>query len=81
MIAQTRPDDQVIGFGYDNAGSLTAVTPPGRPTHRFTLTPVDLLARYDSPAVDGAAATTYTYSLDREAKRLRGRTGRSWNGV
>ena len=41
VTKQTFPDEREVLFGYDANGKLTPLTPPGRPDHRFTHTPVD----------------------------------------
>ena len=50
--------------------NVTGVTPPGRPAHTFTLTPVNLLEQYQPPAIGGPTATSYAYSLDRELAQV-----------
>ncbi len=70
MIGQTLPDQRVIGFGYDGNGNLTSVTPPSRPQHGFTFTPVDLEASYTPPAVTPGGATQYSYNKDRRLTQV-----------
>jgi YD repeat-containing protein len=66
MREQTLPDGRVIGYTYDANGNVKTITPPGRPEHKFSYTPVDLTASYTPPAVAGTGPTTYTYNLDRQ---------------
>lgn len=50
---------------------MTSVTPPGRPAHAFTPTPVDLLASYVPPTVPGSGSTTYAYNRDRQLTQIK----------
>jgi RHS repeat-associated protein len=53
-------------FTWDPESNLSSVTPPGKPTHGMTYTPVNLLATYDPPLAGlSNASTTYTYDADR----------------
>jgi RHS repeat-associated protein len=61
----TFPDGRIVGYSYDAAGNLTGVTSPGGGANHFAYTPVNQIARYDPPAIDGAGATTFTYDADR----------------
>jgi len=71
VVSQRLPDGRLVGYGYDANGNLTIVTPPSRPTHGFTYTPVDLTASYDPPTVaEGATPTGYQYNLDRQLTRI-----------
>jgi RHS repeat-associated protein len=45
---------------------VTSLTPPGRPAHTFTYTPVDLTASYTPPAVPGTGPTGYTFNDDKQ---------------
>jgi YD repeat-containing protein len=66
VTTQTLTDGRVVGFGLDDSGNLTSVTPPGRPAHAFTYTPVDLQESYAPPDVgSGSSATVYAYDLDK----------------
>lgn len=63
----TRPDNEVIGLGYDPNGNQDAITPPDKPLHAMTYTPLDQIATYTAPppAAGGQPAiTTWTYDLD-----------------
>jgi YD repeat-containing protein len=71
VIEQTLPDGRTVGYGYDLNGNLTGVTPPDRPVHEFTYTPVALTASYNPPeVVEGATPTSYQYKLDRQLTRI-----------
>jgi RHS repeat-associated protein len=53
-------------FGWDGESELTSVTPPGKPAHGMTYTPVNLLETYVPPLAGlPLASTSYTYDLDR----------------
>jgi len=65
VTQQTRPDGAVIGFAYDAGSNLTSLTPPSKPAHGFTYTPVDLMENYIAPDADGgtdSAVTSYGYT-------------------
>jgi len=70
VTTQTRPDGEAILFDYDGVGNVTGVTPPGRPAHAFTLTPVDLLETYDPPPVGAPTPTSYSYNLARQPTQV-----------
>jgi hypothetical protein len=58
-----RPD----GVTIDPNGNLSTLTPPGRPAHSFTYTPVDLEASYVPPDIGiGGVTTSDSYNLDRQ---------------
>ena len=38
---QVLPDGREVSFNYDPNGNMTFLTPPGRPAHEFTYTPID----------------------------------------
>jgi len=69
---QTLADQNVVQFGYDNAGNMIWLTPPAKPTHNFDYTPVNLLADYTPPVVAGAGAilTHYDYDIDQNLASL-----------
>src|SRR2546427_2294911 len=71
ISTQTLPDLRTIDYAYDGNGNGTSITPPGRPAHGFTYTPVDLEAAYNPPPLAASPAplatpTAYTYNLDRQ---------------
>jgi YD repeat-containing protein len=49
VLSTILPDTREIGFSYDASGNLTSITPPGKPTHEFSYTPVNLLDTYYPP--------------------------------
>lgn len=67
QITYPSPDSSVLGLGYDPNGLLSSVTPPGKPVHNQTFTPVNLLASYQPPVQTdtGTTQTTYAYDVDR----------------
>jgi YD repeat-containing protein len=66
VTKQVLPDLREINFAYDHNGNLTSITPPGRPQHLFTYTPVDLTQSYTPPAAVPGGATSYSYNRDRQ---------------
>jgi RHS repeat-associated protein len=51
---------------WDESGNLTAVTPPGKPRHGLTYTPVGLLESYAPPPMGlPVSATSFGYDFDR----------------
>jgi RHS repeat-associated protein len=67
-LSQVKPDGAATTFGYDGNNNLASVTPPGKPEHIQTYTPVDQLESYDPPTLPDVPNpdTTYTYNLDRQ---------------
>jgi YD repeat-containing protein len=56
---------------YDANGNVASITPPSRPAHGFTSTPVNLEASYTPPDLGiGPVATTYTYNADRQLTQV-----------
>ena len=69
ITRQMLPDGREINYLYDASGNLTSITPPSRPNHAFTYTPVNLEETYTPPVAapfTGANTTTYTYNLDKQ---------------
>jgi RHS repeat-associated protein len=66
VTKQILPDLREIRFSYDGDGNLTSVTPPSRPSHTFTFTPVNLIDRYIPPAVSNGGDTSFRYNTDRQ---------------
>jgi YD repeat-containing protein len=65
------PDGRQILYTYDDNGNVTSVTPPSRPAHSFTHTPVDLAETYTPPqAGPSQDVSLYTYNLDRQLTRI-----------
>jgi RHS repeat-associated protein len=66
VTTQTLPDGRQVGYTYDANGNVSSITPPGRPSHSFHFTSIDLLEDYSPPDVGLATeATQYSYDLDR----------------
>ena len=71
ILSQTQADGSVIGYAYDASGNLTALTPPGRPSHNFTHTALNLIASYTAPTVGNQnSQTQYTYDADRHLTQI-----------
>ncbi len=68
MLSQVEPGNATTGFGWDQTGNLTAVTPPGKLQHKQGYSPVGLLSSYTPPPVSGVPtpATNFAYNLDRQ---------------
>jgi RHS repeat-associated protein len=49
---------------------VTSLTPPGRPAHTFTYTPVDLTSSYIPPTVSGTGTTGYLFNVDRQPTEI-----------
>jgi len=63
---------QSASFGWDNAGRLTSVTPPGQSAHGLGYSQVGLLKSYTPPTLGGlASGSNYDYSRDRELDLVR----------
>jgi RHS repeat-associated protein len=71
VLRQTLPDGRQISFSYDTNGNLATLTPPTRPSHAFSFSPVDLPTEYAPPALGSEPnRTTYSYNLDRQPTRV-----------
>jgi len=66
VTTQTLPDTRSIGFGYDANSNVTTLTPPGRPAHTFTFTPINLTSSYTPPPIAGTGSTGYLFNVDRQ---------------
>ncbi|MCL6613782.1 MAG: hypothetical protein K6U03_04055, partial [Firmicutes bacterium] len=68
VVTEILPDGRRIPYTYDAHGNVTSITPPGRPAHTFTYTPVDLEETYNPPPVAGGGTnqTRYDYNLNRQ---------------
>ena len=68
VITEILPDGRRIPYTYDAHGNVTSITPPGRPPHSFTYTPVDLEETYNPPPVTGGGTnrTNHAYNLNRQ---------------
>ncbi|MBN1407520.1 MAG: RHS repeat-associated core domain-containing protein [Calditrichaceae bacterium] len=70
LTRQTLPDGNEILYDYDANGNITSITPPGKPAHTFSYTPVDLTDNYMPPTTpDSSGSTHYFYNLDRQIVR------------
>jgi RHS repeat-associated protein len=70
ITLQTFADLRAVAVTYDANGNPTTLTPPSRPAHSFTYTPLNLLASYTAPNVGGNNQTLFTYNLDRQLTRI-----------
>ena len=71
LIRETLPDGREIAYAYDRNGNLSSITPPARPPHAFSHTPVDLTDRYTPPLITAAAKPTrYAYDKDRALTKV-----------
>lgn len=67
VTAQVLPDGRELAFDYDANGNLVSLTPPARPAHVFSHTPIDLEQNYTAPAVAGSSGLTrYAYNADKQ---------------
>ena len=67
VTSQTLTDGRVINYSYDEGGNVTSITPPSRPAHSFTYTPLDFEESYTAPDTGtGVDTTDYTYDLDKK---------------
>ncbi|HVQ00198.1 MAG TPA: RHS repeat-associated core domain-containing protein [Candidatus Thermoplasmatota archaeon] len=59
-------------YTYDANGNMTAITPPGRPSHLFTYTPKGFLENYFPPDVGGGSNLTQrSYNLDGQLTQIK----------
>jgi YD repeat-containing protein len=58
----------VLGASFDANGNTTTLTPPGKPAHAFSYTPVDLEAQYTPPALAGIndPSSRFAYNRDKD---------------
>jgi RHS repeat-associated protein len=67
ITRQLLPEGREVLSSYDANGNVTSFTPPGRPSHAFTYTSVDLEESYLPPEAGmGPSLTHFTYNLDRQ---------------
>jgi len=67
LTKQITPDGREVLFTRDSKGNISSITPPGRPAHGFTYTPVNLMEEYVPPNVGaGTNSTVYIYNTDRQ---------------
>jgi RHS repeat-associated protein len=80
LTRQVLPDGRAIRYSYDANGNLTSITPPGRPSHAFTYTVVDLEEDYTPPDIGlGTPLTHYAYNLDRQLVQVTRPDGSTFN--
>ncbi len=67
VLTQALPDANQVTFTYDANGNLETLTPPGRPSHGFEYTPIDLEQECLPPPVPGVVPkdTASDYNPDR----------------
>jgi RHS repeat-associated protein len=72
VLQWTRPDGNTVAIGYGPNGDVLTVTPPGKPAHTLSYTPLSSLAEYAPPASGQSAtgSTVYEYTADRRLKRV-----------
>jgi YD repeat-containing protein len=59
-------DGRTITYAHDGAGNIVSITPPGRPSHLFSFSPVNLAKEYVAPdAGAGASTTALAFDQDR----------------
>jgi len=63
-------DGREVVYGYDAAGNLTSLAPPGRSAHIFTYTVLDQAESYTPPDVGVPTVTRYRYNLDRQLTHI-----------
>jgi RHS repeat-associated protein len=81
LLAESQ-DAKQVSFNYDQRGNLTSITPPERPAHTFTYTPLNLVQEYIPPDVGaGSNKTIYEYNLDRQLEKVTRPDGRTVNLV
>ncbi len=77
VTRQTYHNGRSVGYQYDPAGNLTAITPPGREAHIFSYTDVNLEEDYTPPDLDGAeTVTSYQYNKDKQLTLVQRPDGR-----
>lgn len=64
VTVTVRPDNAVIAMSYDLNSNTDSVTPPGRPAHAMSYTPLDRLASYTPPLVNNEPPAIWAYDLD-----------------
>jgi len=72
MTNQGLPDGEEIRYEYDLNGNLSSVTPPNRPPHIFTYTPLNQLETYAPPDVGTTGKkSVYTYNGAQQLVQIR----------
>ncbi len=71
VTRQVLPDNREINYAYDANGNLTSITPPGRPPHVYSFTPVNLVQNYTPPTAGlGNPQTLYQYNKDKQLTKV-----------
>jgi RHS repeat-associated protein len=71
LTQETLSGGRQIVYTYDPSGNVTTLTPPSKPAHDFSYTPLNFLSVYSAPNLgDGLNSTDYSYSLDRELLQI-----------
>jgi RHS repeat-associated protein len=71
IVQQITPDSRIVNIAYDANGNPTSVTPPGRPPHTSSYSPVDLALSYTPPDIGpGSEATVNSVNSDRQLTRV-----------
>jgi RHS repeat-associated protein len=73
VIDQGLLGNRHVTVDYDQSGNVTALTPPDRPAHGFSYTPISEMASYTPPpaASTDLLATSYTYNFDGALAQVR----------
>jgi len=67
VLRQILGDGRTIAFGYDAAGNIASITPPGKPSHLFTYSSINLAQEYTAPdAGTGPNVTALSFDLDKK---------------
>jgi RHS repeat-associated protein len=67
VLRQILGDGRTVSYGYDAAGNIASITPPGKLSHLFTYSPINLAQEYTTPdAGAGVSVTTFTYDQDKK---------------
>jgi RHS repeat-associated protein len=71
VTRQILPDNREVNYSYDANGNLASLTPPGRPPHVFSHTPVNLTQDYTAPTAGlGNTQTVYEYNKDKQLTKI-----------
>ncbi|MFC1850387.1 hypothetical protein ACFL27_09375 [candidate division CSSED10-310 bacterium] len=78
MTKQVMPDLREVNLTYDANGNIKTIQPPGRPSHEFNYTPVNLEEDYIPPDIGiGPPQTHYIYNLDRQLTQVQRPDGKN----
>jgi RHS repeat-associated protein len=71
VTRQVLVDGREVQLSYDANGNVISITPPGRPSHAFTYSAIDLEEAYLPPEVDaGPRLTRSTYNVDHQLVQM-----------